>query len=129
MPLIARAARLFLINAVHQLASDHGSQQFLVIGTGLPAADTIHEVAQRAAPESRIVYVDHDPVVLSHPRALLTSSRPGATAYIQADPPDTDAILAGAEQALDFSRPAAILLIAVLHFFPTRMTRTGSWPG
>ena len=74
MPLIARAARLFLIDAVHQLATEYGIRQFLDIGTGLPTADNTHHVAQRAAPESRIVYVDHDPVVLSHAQALLTSS-------------------------------------------------------
>ena len=74
MPLIARAARLFLIDAVHQLATGHGVRQFLDIGTGLPTADNTHDVAQRAAPESKIVYVDHDPIVLSHARALLTST-------------------------------------------------------
>src|SRR5712671_2616445 len=74
LPLIARAARLFLIDAVHQLATEHGIRQFLDIGTGLPTADNTHDVAQRAAPESKIVYVDYDPVVLTHAQALLTSS-------------------------------------------------------
>jgi O-methyltransferase involved in polyketide biosynthesis len=118
MPVIARAARLFLIDAVHQLAVGYGVRQFLDIGTGLPTADNTHDVAQRAAPESRIVYVDHDPVVLTHAQALLTSSPEGETDYIQADLRDTDAILAGAARTLDFTRPVAVLLIAVLHFIP-----------
>jgi S-adenosyl methyltransferase len=79
LPLIARAARLFLIDAVHQLAAEHGVRQFLDIGTGLPTADNTHDVAQRAAPESKIVYVDYDPVVLTHAQALLTSSPEGVT--------------------------------------------------
>ncbi len=118
MPMIARAARLFLIDAVHQLADRYGIRQFLDIGTGLPTADNTHHVAQRVAPESRIVYVDHDPVVLSHAQALLTSSPEGKTDYIQADVRDTGTILAGAARTLDFSRPAAVLLIALLHFIP-----------
>jgi S-adenosyl methyltransferase len=118
MPLIARTVRLFLIDAVNQLATVHGVRQFLDIGTGLPTADNTHDVAQRAAPDSRIVYVDHDPVVLTHAQALLTSSPEGTTDYLQADLRDTDTILQGAARTLDLSRPAAILLIAVLHFIP-----------
>ena len=118
MPAIARAARLFLTNAVRQLAADHGIRQFLDIGTGLPTADNTHDVAQRAAAESRIVYVDHDPVVLTHARALLTSSPEGMTDYIHADLRDTGAILADAASTLDFTRPVAVLLIAILHFIP-----------
>ena len=118
LPLIARAARLFLIDAVHQLATEHGVRQFLDIGTGLPTADNTHDVAQRAAPESRIVYVDYDPVVLTHAQALLTSSPEGMTDYIQADLRDTDTILKGAARTLDFTRPVAVMLIAVLHFIP-----------
>jgi O-methyltransferase involved in polyketide biosynthesis len=118
MPLIARAARLFLIDAVHQLATAHGIRQFLDIGTGLPTADNTHDVAQRAAPESRIVYVDYDPVVLSHARALLSSSPEGRTDYLQADLRDTRDILEGAARTLDLARPVAVLLIAVLHFIP-----------
>jgi len=116
MPAIARAARLFLADAVHQLAADHGIRQFLDIGTGLPTADNTHDVAQRAAPQSRIVYVDHDPVVLAHARALLTSNPEGMTDYLQADLRDTGTILAGAAATLDVTRPVAVLLIAVLHF-------------
>src|SRR5215467_14997424 len=118
LPLIARAARLFLIDAVHQLATEHGIRQFLDIGTGLPTADNTHDVAQRAAPESRIVYADYDPVVLTHARALLTSTREGKTDYLQADLRDTGKILTAAARTLDFSKPVAILLLAVLHFIP-----------
>jgi hypothetical protein len=118
MPLIARAVRLFLIDAVHQLAAGYGIRQFLDIGTGLPTADNTHDIAQRAAPESRIVYADYDPVVLTHAQALLTSSPEGKTAYIHADLRDSDTILAGAARTLDFSQPVAVLLIAILHFIP-----------
>src|ERR1700752_5420314 len=92
MPLIARLTRQFLADTVSQLVAD-GIRQFLDIGTGLPTADNTHEVAQRAAPESRIVYVDNDPVVLAHARALLTSDPRGETAYISADIRDTGTIL------------------------------------
>ena len=118
LPVIARLARRFLIDAVHQLAAGYGIRQFLDIGTGLPTADNTHDVAQRVAPPSRVVYVDNDPVVLSHARALLTSSREGNTDYIPADLRDTAAILSGAARTLDFSEPVAVLLIAVLHFIP-----------
>jgi O-methyltransferase involved in polyketide biosynthesis len=115
MPLIARLTRQFLADTVSQLAAD-GIRQFLDIGTGLPTADNTHEVAQRIAPDSRIVYVDNDPVVLAHARALLTSSPQGRTAYLAADIRDPASILAQAAQTLDFSQPIAVLLIAVLHF-------------
>jgi O-methyltransferase involved in polyketide biosynthesis len=118
LPMIARAARLFLIDAVCQLATAHGIRQFLDIGTGLPTAENTHDVAQRAAPGSRIVYVDYDPVVLTHAQALLTSSPEGVTDYIQADLRDTDTILKDAARTLDLTRPVAILLVAVLHFIP-----------
>jgi O-methyltransferase involved in polyketide biosynthesis len=115
LPLVARMLRRFLITSVDELTAA-GIRQFLDIGTGLPTADNTHDVAQRAAPESRIVYVDHDPVVISHAQALLTSSAAGKTDYIQADLRDWAAISAGAQRTLDFSRPVAVLLIAVLHF-------------
>jgi trans-aconitate methyltransferase len=115
LPLVARMLRRFLITTVDELAATV-VRQFQDIGTGLPTADNTHDVAQRAAPESRIVYVDHDPVVISHAQALLTSSAAGKAAYIQADLRDWPAISAGAQQTLDFSRPVAVLLIAVLHF-------------
>ena len=118
MPVIARLVRRFLIDAVGQLAGGYGIRQFLDIGTGLPTADNTHDVAQRAAAESRIVYADHDPVVLTHARALLTSSPEGKTDYVQADLRDTGAILAGAARTLDFGQPVAVLLIAILHFIP-----------
>jgi O-methyltransferase involved in polyketide biosynthesis len=118
MPMIARYARRFLFDAVRRLSADEGIRQLLDIGTGLPTADNTHEVAQRAAPEARIVYVDNDPVVLAHARALLTSSPEGKTGYVAADLRDTDTILSGAEQILDFSKPIAVLLIAILHFIP-----------
>ena len=128
MPLIARLARQFLADAVSRLAAD-GIRQFLDIGTGLPTADNTHEVAQRLAPNSRIVYVDNDPVVLAHARALLTSSPKGKTAYLDADLRDPAKILAQAAETLDFSQPVAVLLIAVLHFVqdsddPYRMVTT-----
>jgi O-methyltransferase involved in polyketide biosynthesis len=118
LPGIARSVRAFLIDIVNRLAVDHGVRQFLDIGTGLPTADNTHEVAQRAAPESRIAYADYDPVVLAHARALLTSTPEGRTDYIQADLRDTDTILAAAARTLDFSQPVAVLLLAVLHFIP-----------
>lgn len=117
MPLIARLARQFLTGTVRQLAAD-GVRQFLDIGTGLPTADNTHEVAQRAAPESRIVYVDNDPVVLAHARALLTSSPEGATAYLDADLQDTETILEEAARTLDLTRPVGIMLLAILHYIP-----------
>jgi hypothetical protein len=115
LPLVARSLRRFLTTTVDELTAA-GVRQFLDIGTGLPTADNTHEVAQRAAPESRIVYVDHDPVVIRHAQALLTSSPAGKTDYIQADLRDWATISAGAQRTLDFSRPVAVLLIAVLHF-------------
>jgi O-methyltransferase involved in polyketide biosynthesis len=118
LPAIARSVRYFLIDIVHSLTVDHGIRQFLDIGTGLPTADNTHDVAQRAAAESRIVYADYDPVVLAHARALLTSSPEGKTDYIEADLRETGTILSAAARTLDFSKPVAILLLAVLHFIP-----------
>ena len=115
MPLIARLTRQFIAGSVSELAAG-GIRQFLDIGTGLPTADNTHEVAQRMAPDSRIVYVDNDPVVLAHARALLTSSPEGKTAYLDADLRDPAKILAQAAETLDFSQPVAVMLIAVLHF-------------
>ena len=115
LPLVARMLRRFLSTTVDELTAA-GVRQFLDIGTGLPTAENTHEVAQRAAPESRIVYVDHDPVVIRHAQALLTSSPAGRTDYIQADLRDWDTIATAAQRTLDFSRPVAVLLVAVLHF-------------
>ena len=111
-----RANRAFLARTVRFLAADLGIRQFLDIGTGIPTADNTHEVAQRIAPASRIVYVDHDPVVLAHAKALLTSTPEGATAYLDADLRDPAAILAAAADTLDFGQPVAVMLIAVMHF-------------
>jgi hypothetical protein len=110
----ARGNRAFLGRAVRYLVRDAGVRQFLDIGTGLPAANNTHEVAQGAAPECRVVYVDNDPVVLSHAKALLASGPEGATAYVDADLRDPETILAAASEVLDFSRPVAIMLVAIL---------------
>jgi S-adenosyl methyltransferase len=110
----ARANRAFLRRAVRFLVTDAGVRQFLDVGTGIPTSDNTHEVAQSLAPESRVVYVDNDPVVLAHARALLTSTPEGATDYLDADLREPGPILAGATQTLDFSRPVAIVLLAVL---------------
>jgi hypothetical protein len=117
MPLIARLTRQFLTGTVSTLAA-YGVRQFLDIGTGLPTAENTHEVAQRLAPDARVVYVDNDPIVLAHARALLTSSPEGKTAYLDADLRNPGEILAQAAQTLDFRQPVAVLLIAVLHFVP-----------
>ena len=114
----ARANRAFLGRAVRYLAGQAGIRQFLDIGTGIPTAGNTHQVAQEIAPESRVVYVDYDPIVLAHARALLTSGGPGATDYIHADLRDTPAILGRAAQLLDFSKPVAVTLIAILHAIP-----------
>jgi hypothetical protein len=110
-----RANRAFLARSVRYLAGEAGIRQFLDIGTGIPSANNTHEVAQAAAPDARIVYVDNDPIVLAHARALLTSTEQGATAYIQADLRDTQAILGQAARTLDFSQPVAIMLLGILH--------------
>jgi hypothetical protein len=118
MAMVARAGRAFLASAVHYLATSGGISQFLDIGTGLPTANNTHEVAQRANPQARIVYVDNDPIVLAHARALLTSGPAGRTAYIDADIRDTGQILGEAARTLDFTQPVALMLLAVLHFVP-----------
>jgi S-adenosyl methyltransferase len=110
-----RANRAYLARVVGYLAQEAGVRQFLDIGTGIPSADNTHEVAQSVAPQCRVVYVDNDPIVLNHARSLLTSTREGATAYLDADLRDTGAVLAQAAGTLDFSRPVAFMLIAMLH--------------
>jgi S-adenosyl methyltransferase len=114
----ARENRKFLGRAVRYLAGDAGIRQFLDIGTGLPSANNTHEVAQRIAPDSRVVYADNDPLVLAHARALLTSSPEGRTAYIQADLREPEKILANpmVHEVLDLSEPVALVLVAILHF-------------
>jgi hypothetical protein len=113
-----RANRAFLRRVVSYLALEAGVRQFLDIGTGIPTRDNTHQVAQAAAPAARIVYVDNDPIVLLHARALLSSSREGATDYIDADLRDIDTILSQAGQLLDFSRPIAVTLISIMHAIP-----------
>ncbi|MFJ9121483.1 SAM-dependent methyltransferase [Streptomyces sp. NPDC102394] len=112
----ARADRLFLGRAVRHLVTDTGIRQFLDIGTGLPTADNTHEVAQRLAPASRIVYVDNDPLVLAHARALLTSAPEGRTDHLDEDLRNVDAVLERAARTLDLSRPVALLLLGVVIF-------------
>jgi hypothetical protein len=114
----ARANRAFLARTVRYLAGQRGIRQFLDIGPGLPAPFATHEVAQAIDPRSKIVYVDNDPLVLSHARALLTSSRQGTCEYIDADLHDPETILKDAARTLDFTQPAAVMLAAVLHFIP-----------
>jgi S-adenosyl methyltransferase len=116
--LSAQANRAFLRRTVRHLANAEGIRQFLDIGTGLPTADNTHEVAQGVASESRVVYVDNDPLVLAHARALLTSSADGVTAYLDADLRDTGTILEDAAPTLDLTRPVAIMLLAMLHYIP-----------
>jgi len=111
---VARATRAFMQRAVRYLADEAGVRQFLDIGTGLPTFNSTHEVAQQVAPESRIVYVDNDPVVLLHAHALLRSSSPGATDYLDADMRDPEAIISGAAKTLDFTQPIAVMLLGVL---------------
>jgi O-methyltransferase involved in polyketide biosynthesis len=110
----ARASRGFLVRAVRYLAGEAGVRQFLDIGTGLPTADNTHQVAQAVAPDSRIVYVDNDPLIAVHARALLTSSPEGATDYVQADLREPDKVLQEAARTLDLSQPVALMLMGIL---------------
>jgi hypothetical protein len=111
---VARASRQFLARAVRYLAGDAGVRQFLDVGTGLPTADNTHEVAQRVAPESRVVYVDNDPLVLAHARALLTSTPQGVTRYIDADLRKPDTIVEAASNTIDFTEPVALMLMGIV---------------
>jgi hypothetical protein len=110
-----RANRAFLARGVRFLAADAGIRQFLDIGTGIPSANNTHEVAQSVAPQSRVVYVDNDPIVLAHARALLVGRPEGTTDYLDADLRETEKILDHARGLLDFSQPVAVMLVAVLH--------------
>ena len=114
----ARANRAFLARMVRYLAAECGIRQFLDIGTGLPAPASTHEVAQTVARDSRIVYVDNDPLVLVYARALLTGTREGACSYVDADLRDTGTILEQAARTLDFAKPVAVLLLAILRLIP-----------
>jgi hypothetical protein len=113
-----RSNRAFLARAVEFLTGPAGVRQFLDIGTGIPSADNTHEVAQREAPDSRIVYVDNDPIVLLHAQNLLRSTAAGACDYIQADLRDPGRILSEAARTLDFGQPVALMLLAILQFIP-----------
>ncbi|MEY9844281.1 SAM-dependent methyltransferase [Streptacidiphilus sp. BW17] len=115
----ARAARAVMHRMVHRLAEVHGIRQFLDIGTGIPTAPNVHEIVQAVEPSSRVVYVDNDPIVLAHARALLSSTPEGRTAYVEGDLRDPDAILADVEKrgTLDFTRPVALTLINLVHFY------------
>src|SRR5439155_17404349 len=110
----ARFSRGFLARAVRYLAGEAGIRQFLDIGTGLPTADNTHQVAQSVAAEARIVYVDNDPLVLAHARALLTSSPEGVTDYVDADLRDPGKILQEASKTLDLTQPVALMLMGIL---------------
>jgi hypothetical protein len=110
----ARAQRAFLVRVVRYLAGEAGIRQFLDIGTGLPTANNTHEVAQAIAPECRIVYVDNDPLIMAHARALLTSTPEGVTDYIFADLRDPETILREAARTLDFTQPIALMLLGIL---------------
>jgi hypothetical protein len=111
-----RANRAFLTRVVRFLAGEAGIRQFLDIGTGIPTVGNTHEVAQSVAPEARVVYVDYDPVVLAHARALMASHPAGVTDYLDADLRDTGKILEQATATLDFTQPVAVMLIGILHF-------------
>ena len=111
---VAQEQRRFLVRAVTFLAAEAGIRQFLDIGTGLPVANNTHEVAQRVAPEARIVYVDNDPLVLVHARALLAGSPEGVTDYVDSDVEDPDKILREAARTLDFSQPIALTMLGIL---------------
>jgi O-methyltransferase involved in polyketide biosynthesis len=115
---VARQSRAFLTRAVSYLAGEAGIRQFLDVGTGLPTESNTHEVAQRLAPDSRIVYVDNDPLVLVHARALLTSAPEGACDYIDADLRDPDKIITAAGRTLDLGKPIAVILLGILGYIP-----------
>jgi hypothetical protein len=120
-----RSNRKFLARAVRYLTSEAGIRQFLDIGTGIPAVDNTHQVAQREAPDSRIVYVDNDPIVLLHAAALLKSTPAGVCDYLEADLVDPETILAGAVRTLDLAQPTALMLLAVLQFIPDEQDPLG----
>lgn len=116
--------RAFLRRTVRFLAQERGVRQFLDVGTGLPTADNTHEVAQGVAPDSRVVYVDHDPLVLAHARALLTSTTEGRTAYVDADLREPAAVLREASRTLDLAKPVALTLLGVLFHLPDDSVHT-----
>jgi hypothetical protein len=121
VPAVVKGCRLnraFLARAVRFLAGDCGIRQFLDIGTGIPSPSNTHEVAQAIAPDARVMYVDNDPIVSAHARALLTGTTEGAVAYLDADLRDPDRIVRAAAQTLDFRQPVAVMMLLVLHMIP-----------
>jgi O-methyltransferase involved in polyketide biosynthesis len=118
MPVSMRANRQFMARATRHLAADHGIRQFLDLGTGLPTEPNLHQIAQAVHPDARVVYVDNDPLVLVHARALLTSAPEGRTSYLEADLHDTEAILGSSQlkEGLDLEQPVAVSLFAILQF-------------
>ncbi|MFD0475567.1 SAM-dependent methyltransferase [Nonomuraea thailandensis] len=122
---VARLQRAFLRRVVGFLVTEMGVRQFLDVGAGLPTADNTHEVAQRLAPESRVVYVDNDPLVLVHARSLLRGSAAGVTDYLDADVRDPDAIVAGAGRTLDFSRPIGLIMLSIAGQVPSYDVASG----
>jgi hypothetical protein len=123
VPIAARENRSFLGRAVRYLTAEAGISQFLDIGSGLPTTNNVHQVAQEITPSARVVYVDNDPLVLTHARALLTSAPAGRTAYLHGDLRDPAAILSHPDTraVLDFGQPVALMLVAVLHFMPDEL--------
>ncbi|MGS2616841.1 SAM-dependent methyltransferase [Micromonospora sp. LZ34] len=115
---VARASRQFLVRSIKFLTGEAGIRQFLDVGTGLPTADNTHQVAQRIAPDARIVYVDNDPLVLVHARALLVGTPEGKTAYIDANLHDPAAVIAEARETLDFQQPIGLILSGVMGHVP-----------
>ncbi|MBK3637916.1 SAM-dependent methyltransferase [Streptomyces sp. MBT97] len=115
VPVMARVNRAFMHRSTRWLA-ENGVRQFLDVGTGIPTEPNLHQIAQRIAPDSRVVYCDNDPIVLAHAAALLRSTPDGVTEYLQADVRDPDAVLEGAGKILDLDRPVALSLVALLHF-------------
>jgi hypothetical protein len=118
LPVAVRAGVRFRAKAVTMLAGEHGLRQFLDLGTGLPAGQAIHQIAQQVAPQSRVVYVDNDPMAISHARALFTSGPEGSCGYVHGDVRDLDEVLAEAGRTLDFSQPVAVFLASLLHLIP-----------
>ena len=118
LPISMRTTRTFMQRVVRHLAEKHGVRQFLDIGTGIPTPPNVHEIAQGIAPESRIAYVDNDPIVLTHARALMSSTPQGRTCYVDADLRDLDSIFEAPQlrETLDLSEPVALSLIAIVHF-------------
>ncbi|MGW2260785.1 SAM-dependent methyltransferase [Streptomyces sp. NPDC001780] len=118
LPVHMRANRKFMHRAARHLAREQGIRQFLDIGTGLPTPPNVHDVVQGVRPDSRVVYVDNDPIVLAHARALLTSAPEGRTAYVDADMRDPDAIISSPEfkELLDLRQPVGLMVIGILHF-------------